>query len=329
MKIIKIVHADTTSELKLEGESFLLQNYDLGDFISKQEPKILEQVNEQYKKLLVEQKLQEEKSKSNQDKLINFLSHTLLPAYSTIDLLSKGVKHIATEEDRRNVFASLAIKKALSDFVQDIKNQVQKVEFLSLEMAKAKYSNTRNLSIGTYTLHPRDSLRLTRIEHYHKNLALEKDDELIVLLGRMGAKSVKIVESDTQQQSVSANLNTSTVQVDANNIKAGMGISHNIEKSKDLFVSFEGNVVSIDENLLNQSLWFSDDSKLISIFESRRFNPNKIEEYTLRNTYTETFDFDFNLAANYLIVEADLKTEYQALSKKERFFHIEFGKQSK
>ncbi|MEL6930939.1 MAG: hypothetical protein AAFO95_20285, partial [Cyanobacteria bacterium J06600_6] len=74
------------------------------------------------------------------------------------------------------------------------------------------------------------------------------------------------------------------------------------------------------------SLWFSDDSRLLSIFESRKFNQNRIEKYTLTNTYTQTFDFDFELAARYIIANADLKIQYQSVSQKERSFQVEFGK---
>lgn len=60
-------------------------------------------------------------------------------------------------------------------------------------------------------MHPYDESKLTLIEHYHRNLALEKDDELIVLLGKMGAKSsLTIVENDENKEQ--ANLNA-----DANN----------------------------------------------------------------------------------------------------------------
>jgi len=226
----------------------------------------------------------------------------------------------------RDLFARFAMERILLDFLQDIQDQVQKVEYLSLEIARDKYPNTRNLSIGTYTLHPRDKCRLTRIEDYHKNLALEKDDELIVLLGRMGDQSVKIIESDIQEQLFSASVNMDLASVNENTVKSNLSISNYFEKNKDLFVRFEGNIVDISPDLLKNSLWFSDDSKLNSIFESRRFNPNKIEEYILKNTYTETYDFNFDLAAKYLVVQVDLKAEYQKISKKERFFHIEFGK---
>lgn len=215
------------------------------------------------------------------------------------------------------------MRKTIKDILQDITSQMESVEIISLEAARDKYPRTRNLSIGTYTQHPRDSLRLTRLEHYHKNLALEKDDELIVLIGRMGAKSLRIMEIDTAQQSGFIKTEVDTVLADA---KGGANLSSKVEKNKDLVVTFEGNVIDIDSNLLDNFLWFSDDSKLLSIFESRRFNLNKIQEYTLINTYTETFDFDFVLAGRYLTSQADLNGEYQAISKKERFFHIEFGK---
>jgi len=254
--------------------------------------------------------------------LINFLN-PLNSLNQALELTNNLSDYIINEEARQETFAKLAMRKTIKDILQDIISQMESVEIISLEAARDKYPRTRNLSIGTYTLHPRDSLRLTRLEHYHKNLALEKDDELIVLLGRMGAKSLRIMEIDTDQQSGSTKMGIDTVSVD---VKGGANFSSKFEKNKDLLVTFEGNVVDIDSDLLEQSLWFSDDSKLLSIFESRRFNANKIEEYTLRNTYTETFDFDFRLAAQYLVIQSDLQVEYQTISKKERFFHIEFGK---
>lgn len=207
--------------------------------------------------------------------------------------------------------------------LEDILEQLDKPEVINLDIAKARYPKTNNLSVGTYTLHPYDSQKLTRIEHFHRNLALEKDDELIVLLGKMGAKSVRIIETDAQKKVGGGNLKTDVFSLDA---QIGVNLSGSTERSTDLLVTFEGNVVDIDPHLLETSLWFCTDSKLNAIFESRRFNPNKIEQYTLVNTYTETFDFDFDLATKYLVVETDLRAEYHSISSKERFFHVEFGK---
>jgi hypothetical protein len=321
MKIIKIIHANTTNDTEAERKSLTAQSYNIESFLSQHEAEIIEQTQKQFKKILEAQS----KPKSNPNVTDILLSHPLIPIPTGL-LVYAGIqafKHLTTEGERQEAFTKLAIRKTIVDLLQDITSQLERVEIISLEVARDKYPRTRNLSIGTYTLHPRDSLRLTRLEHYHKNLALEKDDELIVLLGRMGAKSLRIMEIDTEQQSGSIKMGVDTVSVD---VKGDTNLSSKVEKNKDLLVTFEGNVVDIDSNLLENSLWFSDDSKLLSIFESRRFNPNKIEEYTLKNTYTETFDFNFDLAAKYLVVQADLKIEYQAISRKERFFHIEFGK---
>ena len=319
MKIIKIIHANTTNDIEAERKSFSAQSYNIESFLSQHEAEIIEQTQKQFKKILEAQS----KPKPNPnvtDILISALTPT---SFLVVDAGVKAFKHLTTEGERQEVFTKLALRKTIVDLLQDITSQLERVEIISLDAARDKYPRTRNLSIGTYTLHPRDSLRLTRLEHYHKNLALEKDDELIVLLGRMGAKSLRIMEIDIEQQSGSIKMGVDTVSVD---VKGDTNLSSKVDKNKDLLVTFEGNVVDIDSNLLEKSLWFSDDSKLLSIFESRRFNPNKIEEYTLRNTYTETFDFEFDLAARYLVIQADLKVEYQAISKKERFFHIEFGK---
>ncbi|MDZ8025711.1 MAG: hypothetical protein RMX65_001490 [Nostoc sp. DedQUE01] len=218
------------------------------------------------------------------------------------------------------------MERTVSKLINDIRSQFEEenVEILSLEAARQKYPTTHNLSIGTYTLHPYDSKKLTRLEHYHSNLALEKDDELIVLLGRMGAKTLKITDNESFDKSRSGNLGVTNVAVVGTRVDADL--SKKVEAGKDLLVTFEGNIVDIDPTLLKQSLWFTNDSRLNAIFESRRFSQNKIESYTLRNTYTETFDFDFVLASRYLAVDLDLKAEYRSLSKKERFFHVEFGR---
>ncbi|QTA88976.1 hypothetical protein [Desulfonema magnum] len=214
------------------------------------------------------------------------------------------------------------VKEVIPILSKDISEQSENLEIISIEKAREKYPKTSNLSIGTYTLHPYDGGRLARLEHYHKNLALEKDDELITLLGKMGAKTLKIIERNVQHNSGSGGVKAETIPADA---KTNLNLSQQSEKIKELIVTFEGNIVEIDSDLLRNSLWFSSDSRLGAIFESRRFISNKIQKYTLKNIYTETFDFDFKLAAKYLTVRTDLEAEYHFVSKKERFFNVEFG----
>ena len=322
MKIIKIVHANTTIDTESEREYFSIKSYNIESFLLREEGLIIEQTRKKFEKILEDIKTKPKTNPRVTDLVINLLNPLGSVNYA-IELTNNISDFIVNEKARQETFAKLAMRKTIKDLFQNITSQMESAEIISLDAARDKYPRSRNLSIGTYTQHPRDGLRLTRLEHYHKNLALEKDDELIVLLGRMGAKSLRIMEIDNEQKSGSINTGVDTLFVDA---KGGANLSSKFERNKDLVVTFEGNVVDIDSDLLDKSLWFSDDSKLLSIFESRRFNLNKIQEYTLRNTYTETFDFDFNLAAKYLTNQADLNGEYQTISKKERYFHIEFGK---
>lgn len=324
MKIIKIVHANNNIDIEGEKESFSIKNYNLESFLLREEAEIIEKTRQIFTKK--KEEIYKPISKPNSN-VIDFILNFSLPTDKIVEAGvvagAVAIDSLISKKENQEEFAKLVIRMTLEKFLPNINSLMEKVEIISLDMARQKYPRSRNLSIGTYTLHPRDGLRLTRLEHYHKNLALEKDDELIVLLGRMGAKSLKIMEIDNAQKSGTINTGVDTVLVNAN---GGVNFSSEFDKNKDLVVNFEGNCVEIDSNLLEKSLWFSDDSKLLSIFESRRFNLNKIQEYTLRNTYTETFDFDFNLAGRYLTNQADLNGEYQSISKKERFFHIEFGK---
>ena len=115
---------------------------------------------------------------------------TILPSLFILKNLgdSSGVFASKSTKDKQKLLTKVAIRQTAENLIAEILKNLKRVDVISLEKAKELYPETRNLSIGTYTLHPRSRFCLTRVEHYHKNLALEKDDELIVLLGRMGAR---------------------------------------------------------------------------------------------------------------------------------------------
>lgn len=317
MKIIKVIHAYTSRDLQSAQEAFSLENYDLETFITKQESKAISLASKELTKNLLEKNL------SPKD-LAGMGVAALFPQVAMMRALAdaKGVFPSQNSKESRELFAKISVRQTARNLIDELLQNLETVDVISLEKAREDYPRTRNLSIGTYTLHPRDSSCLTRIEHYHKNLALEKDDELIVLLGRMGAETLRISEVETQHKAgrIEAELNPVSAS-----IRNETNLSKHLDKGKELSVEFEGNVVDIDSSLLQKSLWFRDDSRLLSIFESRLFKSNKIKEYTLKNTYTETFDFDFDLAAKHMVVNADLKAEYRAISQKERLFHVKFG----
>ena len=297
MKIIKVTHNDI--EIDIEKQYLSVENFNVNEFLKKNRSKIKE-------------------NKS----FISFLTKAIKRPKSFSEIIIPLKSEIVTVNKASEEYLDEIIRASINLFLSHIKDQLDYIEGLSLETAKKKYPNTKNLSIGTFTLHPYDYKRLTRIEHYHQNLASEKDDELVVLLGRMGAKTLRIIESDGKQRSGSGNIDVEFASVEA---RSDLKMTKEMAKNKELVVTFEGNIVDIAPDLLAKSLWFANDSKLNAIFESRRFNLNRIEKYTLKNTYTETFDFDFNVASKYLTTSVDLKAEYNALSGKERLFYVEFG----
>lgn len=291
MKIVKVVSDVSPKDLQFSKEVNLLKEYDLQKFIKSEvaTPKYLSEVI------------------------------SLLTVANYLPIIGDKIPQLDPDTMLVKV-----IRETCEKLLADIRVSANRVgiEFISLEEARQKYPNTINLFMGTYTLHPCDYKRLARLEYYHKNLALEKDDELVVLVGRMGAKSLTVVENNNKNKSFSAQGNAAATVVEA---KIGMSIAQDLSKEKQLTVLYQGNSVDIDPGLLINSTWYSTNGQVRAIFESRRFKENPMKKYILKNTYTESFDFDFDLAAKYLNINIDLKAEYNSISKQERYFEVEFG----
>lgn len=287
MRIIKVAHEDGNRSIENESSVTILQNYDAKRFVSKYGSDII---------------------RRGQD--VQQITLSSIPDY---DLTNDNHLH------------EIIIKQTISTLITDILGQIESVEVVSIKSAQEMFPRTQNtITTGMYTLHPCDEKSLTRLEHFHKNLAMEKDDELIKILGMMGAKTVKIIESDSLKTTTSGEIAVKTIVV---NVEAGEKSSKNIEGSREMVATFEGNLVDISPDLLKDSLWYAHDAKFNNILECRMFKQNRIRTYGLRNTYTETFDFNFRLAAKYIFAtEVDLKAEYESISKIERLFFVEFGK---
>ena len=182
MQIIKVVHGNyvNSTSYELEKQQFTLQTYDIDTFIKNITPIIL--IKKQPALYLA--------------KVVTTLTFIANPI--KVINAAKDKELIEKDKDVMGNVISNVIKYTADELFKDILTAVNIPNIITLEEAKNKYSRTNNLSVGTYTFHPYDSERLTRLEHFHKNLALEKDDELIVLLGKMGAKSVRIMESNAE-----------------------------------------------------------------------------------------------------------------------------------
>jgi hypothetical protein len=307
MRVIKVVHSSAPEERELEQALSAIQTFDVDGFLERHETQIME-----YSKDF-------ETPEEETDAVPSGFRASRLASR----LAKSSLQGIKTAASIREYCIERAMKETAWLLLQDLRTKLENLEAISLETARTRYPNTHNLSIGTFTLHPCDPQRLTQLEHFHRNLALEKDDELIDLLGNMGADTVRIIERDED-----AMVATGGAGVEVQPIVVGpqldLTLSKRISSNRELLVVYEGTDVEIDPTLLAKSLWFTNDSQLNAIFQSRR-SGNPIREYTLRSTYTQTFDFDFELAAGFLSVSLDLKAEYETLKTTERFFHVDFG----
>lgn len=206
---------------------------------------------------------------------------------------------------------------------KDVMEYVNSIENISLKQAHIRYPKTRNLAIGTYTLHPFDEKALCLLENFHGRLAQDKDTELIALLGKMGAKSVhiQVIEGDSSQFNAEMK-----IEYMGNEGGLNVGLDKQKQNDRELVVRYEGNQTEMPATLLEDSLWYKTDGELNGIFEARRYLQNQVKEYRYINTYTESFDFDFTFAAKYLnVASADIKAQYNAVKTKKRIFDIEFA----
>lgn len=196
-------------------------------------------------------------------------------------------------------------------------------ERLLLEDVTKLFPDTKNPCSGFYTNHPCNCKALTPIENYFTNLALDKDTECVVLIGKFGAKSVHIKRSEVNKKNSETNANASVkaISVDAN---AGGQIRKELSSEVDFKAVFQAKPTNVTADILKQSLWFKNDSQMNGLLESLlSSNPPKEWEYVEKNV--STFNFDFNAAANILnVTSAKLESEYEKVKNIERHFHVVF-----
>jgi len=304
MRVVKVVHATTADQTELEKAISVLQAYDVNEFVATHGPDIMEH-----------SKVFDMPAPAEEDEPSGRRARRALARVA--DTSYKAIRQAAA---MREHCIERAMKKTAEHMLQDLCTRLSRIEILSLDAARERYPRTHNLAIGSYTLHPCDPRRLAQLEHFHRNLASEKDDELIDLLGKMGADTVRIVEREEEQMSATGKIEMETIPVGPE-----LSLSKRISRDRELVVVYEGTDFEIDPYLLENSLWFTNDSQLNAIFQSR-CSSNPIREYTLRSTYTQTFDFDFAAAISVMAVKVDLRAEYETLKATERFFHVDFGK---
>lgn len=320
MKIIKIVHDGELSKDQLSASEQISQ-FDITSFLESNYEKIV-QISEDIPVT------QPPRRKISTGEEVAFFLKSLGQSFlvipdSTRDPLDKArISRMESELQRMAAREKRLISATVKRMLAALNESPINVKYLTLSAAKQDFPLTKNLAIGSYTLHPREPRMLTRLANFHKNLAIEKDDELVMLLGKMGAETVEIIHSSEENNRGKLQSQTEALKIDAS---LSMNFSSTLTNEQHLVVTFEGQPAEIPEDLLFSSIWFSDDSRLISIFENRRSSKNKIVEYFLTNTYGDSFDFDFEIAAKFLKISSDLRAEYQVVKNQSRKFKVKFG----
>lgn len=196
-------------------------------------------------------------------------------------------------------------------------------EGLTVSEAYNRFPHSKDLAIGFFTVNPFNDLSLIPIQNYFANIALNQDDECVVLLGKIGARSVHITKFDESKTENTANVKAGFEKVNAH---VGASISSELQNFSELIVKFEGHISDISPDILKNSVWFQNNSRMNAILEGRLSKNNKVNEWDMTTRITQTFNFDFTAAANVLgVIEASLKNEYEKATKQLRKFHVIFG----
>lgn len=206
--------------------------------------------------------------------------------------------------------------------IDQIKEQLDKIHFMSMKDAMRIYPNTQDLSTGYYTIHPKDHLQLFPLEDYHKKLNSQKENELITIFAKMGAKQVLIQDMTDNSAQASGSVGGNYAGFEAT---AQGGMKDKNTKSKDIVMDYAGNKTTIPKDLLSKSIWYKTDSRLNELLNSRIYEENQVMKYQHKSEYSESFNFDFEVAAKYLEFGGNIKAEYEKQRKTKKLFTVEFA----
>jgi len=214
-------------------------------------------------------------------------------------------------------------KKDIYQLVTDEKIEIKEnCVGLTVTEARVKYPHSINLASGFFTEHPKDGQALVPVRNFFTNIASSKDDECKSLLGKMGAKSVEIITIDESKKTNTTELKGGNDKFNAN---AEMSVSNDMRDSSIQRVEFEVRSSDIPPDLLENSVWFKNDSRMKKILEMR-LETNILKDYYIDTTIEEDYEFDFSAAAKVLgVAEVSLRNEYEKESKQYRKFHVIFG----
>ena len=193
---------------------------------------------------------------------------------------------------------------------------------LPLSYARKMFPETMKLVEGIYAKHPCNQYALVPVEYFHASLAMDKAIECVMLLGRMGAKSVHVLRTDGEKGDAGVGMGVSVKGVNA---AVNAAIVNGMKSNMDMQVAFSGNSnVDISNELLKNSTWHKSDSRLNGILQAR-LSENKLKEYSITEEEQYDYNFNFKAAASVLkIAEAELKARFEKIKHTRRTFHVVF-----
>jgi hypothetical protein len=221
--------------------------------------------------------------------------------------------------------ASMLIYRVIHDREQGNIDTRGNYEVLSMREAQEEFPRTVDLTVGFYTIHPKDEQVLVPILNYFSSLALSQEDECYNLLRQMGATKVEISRYDESRKNNKSAADVSVIGfVD---VDAKLSIVNNLKTSNNLRIVFNSAAYTKPPaDLLEQSIWFRDSSLMNGILLSRLSEANRMRECDIETSLESDFNFDFHAATDVLnIAKGELETEYASVKNQTRHFHVAFA----
>lgn len=233
---------------------------------------------------------------------------------------------IHDEKKLRAVLVNIVIFGNIKSFYQVVKDDIVTpkpgCEVLSLDEARKIFPKTVNLAEGIYAEHPCNPYALVPLVDFPAGLVKEKAIECVVLLGRMGAKSVHVSQTEVDTSSVGGGVEISSMGYGA---AVDIELAREMNSNLELEVVFSGNShIDIPATLLENSIWHKTDAQLNGVF-SAIMNGTGPKKWRYVEKLQSNFDFDFRAAARILgISEVDLRANFEKVKKTERQFDVVF-----
>ena len=157
------------------------------------------------------------------------------------------------------------------------------------------------------------------INDYFSNMALDKDGEFIVLVGRMGAKHIYSISLDNKNSNNDFNVAVNSGDnstIGSFSVNANTHFKGDLKKFKKYEVFFEDNTANFSIDLLKNSKWFKNDPEMNSLFTTLK--ERKIKKWEYKSSFSESTNIDFFAEArNIGVDEVKLKS---ALEKRKGFY---------